>query len=1054
MRLHACARPTNRAATKFELSSASLIGDTLDGASTQRQLRREGGGIESDSEIERLHASLTTHFDSLRAVRGDASLYLLEHDLAGNDLDVLFRATRSCLLRHRVEGAFWTVHALPLLVAATEVGYAYRGTGTDFWPIFAERFGEMSIADRAALSSLFRRAAVRFGLTEPPDTPWNRAFCHIAWPVLHAILPIELHRPLARALRDVRAHLDVTASDAAVIAPIRNRAQHAGGVRLIAWLEDHRTAAALVRQFLNPTDEHAITTSALARIAADLARDETANTALREARKRQKALEAQPTRRPRRRASVIETRFAPLVLRLLDQRWSLSVKIPQMDQAARDQARSALDAIRWRALLWSQGRPVPARNIFSDFPVPLSVDLLPPPETALLDDLSALPLRQEAKEFLGSLRVQTQAPLLFADVAIDGDAIQLLSASVTDSGAYIVLVGSDQQPSAGAQPLGRIAGLRAFRVDVGNADDAAWLLRLGFSVRQSVRFAWIGLPEVEQHRPNRRFHLGDYLAFEMHVASGACEARLTEPDGAQSRVECTNTVFAGFTADKLGAHTIRLPTGETVAFEVVALEDDADFLTVDIDAGTGAIGDIAGRAVTLRFDSIGTLQEAEVELELICDGRSVASVRDVLADTPCRLDGDHPIWDALLTSDVLERLLMAHAADLCVSVRGLVAESFRFEQVMAPFAWQHDGGGKLTATDEAGELALYAVKPERPLQAVPADGTTAGQDIILYRAGHNSPLQAGGLCIGPRIWRPTDAPVARAPGRLLRQFEGGRADMPDGRSTADGLIAWSAAGVDHPVTQFRRGQIVRQLERWLVEQYCGSEWAEQEDALATRRETSFPAAFLGACARLQIGYAEIGLSRGQRALLNRILLRLIGAHGLPISLKVSREPIEDDLAAALDGLFNEAYVVLAEDIESVGDACPFDPDEDVDVGEASDNWDRALRAAATQAALIELVDLLRPLEAGDALSLADFETMLPDDVIDLLHGWIGKHRPPHQARNWSRDLVESAYWLLAKPAVAARLPWRAAAERLLADRFSARAIRYAALRAGVNARIE
>jgi len=33
---------------KFELSSARLIGDMMDGASTPRQMRREGGGIESD----------------------------------------------------------------------------------------------------------------------------------------------------------------------------------------------------------------------------------------------------------------------------------------------------------------------------------------------------------------------------------------------------------------------------------------------------------------------------------------------------------------------------------------------------------------------------------------------------------------------------------------------------------------------------------------------------------------------------------------------------------------------------------------------------------------------------------------------------------------------------------------------------------------------------------------------------------------------------------------------------------------------------------------------
>jgi hypothetical protein len=997
---------------------------------------------------------LTTHFDSLRAIRGDAPLYLLEHNLIDTDMDELCRATRSCLLRHRVEDRFWSIYPLPLLIAATEVGYTYRGTGTEFWPIFAERFGETSIADRLALSSLFREATGRFGLAEPPDTPWNRAFCHIAWPVLNAILPIELHRPLARALRDVRAYLDVTVSDAALIAPIRNRAQLAGGVRLIAWLEDHRTAAALIRQFLDPTGSHAISTSALARITADLATDESASTALREARKRQKALEAQTTRRPRRRTSAVEVRFIPLVLRMLDQRWSLSVKIPQMDQEARDQARSALEAIRWRTQLWSQGRLVPARNIFSSFPLPLSVELLPEPETALFDDLTALPLSQEAKDFFGSLRVQTKAPLLFADEAIDGDAIQLLSGSVTDSGAYIVLLGSGQQPSAGAQPLGRVAGLRAFRIDAGNEDDAAWLAQLGFAVRQSVRFSWIGRPEVEQHRPNRRFLLGDYLAFEMHTAKGACEARLVKPDGTQSLIKGASSIIGGFTADNLGTHTIWLSNGETVEFEVVALEDDAKFLSVDIDAGAGAISDIADRAIILRFDSIGRLQEAEVELELICDGRSAASVRDVLADTPCRLDGSHAIWDALLTPAVLERLLVAHSADLCVSVRGLVTESFRFEQVMAPFAWQNLGGGKLIAKDEGGELALYTVRPEQPLDAIPADGTTAGQDIILFRAGHNSPLQAGGLCIGPRIWKPANAPIARIPGRLLRQFEGGRSDMPDGRSTADALIAWSAASVDHPVTQFRRGQVVRQLERWLIEQYCGSEWAGQEVALATGRETSFPTAFLGACARLQIGYAQIDLSRAQSALLDRILLRLIEAHGLPIALQASREPITDDLAAALDGLFNEAYFVLAEDIASVGDGLPFDPDEDVDVGETSDNWDRALRAAAKQAALIELVDLLRPLDASDTLSLTDFESMLPDEVIDLLHGWISKHRPPHQARNWGRDLVESAYWLLAKPAVAARLPWRAAAEQLLADRFSARAIRYAALRAGVNSRIE
>ena len=145
----------------------------------------------------------------------------------------------------------------------------------------------------------------------------------------------------------------------------------------------------------------------------------------------------------------------------------------------------------------------------------------------------------------------------------------------------------------------------------------------------------------------------------------------------------------------------------------------------------------------------------------------------------------------------------------------------------------------------------------------------------------------------------------------------------------------------------------------MVEQLCGNAWAEQEARLAERRGTSFVGAFLSACVQLQVGYCDVGLSRAQRAFLDRILTRLIEARALPITLETSREPIDEDLAIALDELFNDAYSLLCEEIEYVGDRCPFSPDDDVDVGEVSENWDRALRAAAKEAALIELVDLIR-----------------------------------------------------------------------------------------------
>jgi hypothetical protein len=1025
-----------------------LLGGTVGAAFMAR-----GGSIASEAHIELLHSSLARHFTELGSSAGGRPLYLLEHGLAAEEVDRLLAATGDALGDHAVAGGWWSVRPLPLLVAASEVGYAYRGTGTDFWPIFAERLRGASTDDRSALSGLFRQAADRFALAEPSDTPWNRAFCHIAWPVLHAILPLELHRPLARALRDVRVPLSPDMDDAQLVAPVRNRALLAGGVRLIGWLEDQRTAAAVIRQFLKPGDASApgggsLGGGALARIAKDLARDESARGALREARKRQQAL-ADTGRRPRRRASEPAVHLALLVLRSSGGHLSIALKVPQMELSLRDQARDALVANRWRATLWSEGRPVPARNIFSDYPLPVTADRLPGADTPLFGDVATLPISPEARDFLGGIRVPTTPPLLFADTLDEGEAVQLLGKSVTAGNGYILLVDGDHRLPTGAEMIGRVASLRACRVDPAEVEMSRWLQQLGFDVRQSApRFQWVGAPEVEQHRPNRRFRRGDWLAFAVH-GSGPVTADLVAPGGERSSIAGSDTLVGGFQAAQAGRYRISYGAGDSVEVDVIEQRDELPLLTIDVDAGSAAIADLADRQVTVRFESVRAIQDARLELCLACDGREAARSTGPLPDTPCRIGRDDEIWDALLTPAVLERLLGARSAELTVSVAGLAKASFSFEQQMAAFAWERGAGNVPAAIDEAGALKVYSTRPNRPFEISPAADHEQADDIILYRAGRGSPLQYGGLCEGPSQWRAADAPRIERPERLLRQFEGNAPGSADGCAIADALMAWSGARVDHPVTQYRRGQVVRKLDSWLVEQCCGPVWAAKEAQLATSASNSFARSFIAACEALGIGFADVGLNRAQRALFERILLRAIDDQALPISLEASREPVTEECASALDTLFNDAYADLAARIEAVGDKAPFDPDEDIDVGETSDAWDRALAAAGSRALLTDLVDLLRPLDAGDRLSLADFDTMLPDDAIDLLDFWIRKNQPAHHSRSWNRDLVEASFWLLARPAVAARLSWRAAVERLLADRFSARAIRYAAVRSGL-----
>jgi hypothetical protein len=1003
--------------------------------------------------IDALQQGLAAHFEERRAEHPGRLLYLLEHGRFGDSADALLSAVRDALADHSIDSGWWNARSLPLLVAATEVGYDYEGTGTDFWPIFERRFAVFDPFDRQILSRLFETAASRYGLAKPSETPWNLSFCHIAWPVLHAILPSELLQPLTRALREVRGRIDLEATDADLLAPIRSRAVLVNSYRLTAWLDNEVIAASIIRSFLNPSHPPSIGPSAMARITSDLDRDEVAATALRDARRRQKSHGALAAKRPPRRRGPDDIRLAPLVLRRFEQHWSFALKIPQMEEAERVAAREALDTIRWKTQLWGQGRAMPSRNLFSDYPIALGVEALPTSETPLLSDLASTPLTADARAFLESLRVSVSPLLLFADADASGDYAQLQTTTISANSKYILLTGSDHLPPPPSATLsGRIAGYHVIQIDGGASDVAPWLASLGFSVRTSAQFRWVGDVELEQHRPVRRFAAGSRLAFELSSTPGDCTASLMGPDGKASSITGPSPLLGFFMPETVGRYRIGYGDGEATEFDVAERAEPLPILSIDADAGTGSVTDLAMRSVVLRFDSIASVEEAALEIRIESSGREISRATAILPDTPCRLAPAHAIWDELLSERVVRDLLDARSATLTVIVYGLARADFRFEAVLAPFAWSRSESGELEAADESGPLKVYQGVAFEPLrigalkdQPLSAANSNGGEDVRLFRAGHDLPHVGGGLCVGPKMWRPHDAAQPRTPERLLRRFDEER-DKVDARTIIDALISWSAASVDHPLTQYRRGQVVHSLERWTVAQLCGDRWAAAEAQLLRQRGSRFAEAFLNACENLGIGFADVQLPRQQKDLLHRTLLRLMKDRGVALKPAVGGNPLDEEIAAALDEIFNDAYVIVADAIEAVGDTCPFDPDEDIDVGEASETWDTAVKAASRATAMGDLVELLRPLEAGDQLSLADFETMTADESIDLLDVWISKNRPQQHSRAWNRELVEAAFWLLAKPGVAARLAWPAAAQRLLADQFSARAIRYAALR--------
>jgi hypothetical protein len=314
---------------------------------------------------------------------GERLGYIFEHALPHRELGLLFSSVRTGLRAFPMADPWWRHRYFPLLVAATELGYDYQGTGTDFWPKFGNSFGILAgQGDRQALSTLFRQASARHMLAVPSATSWNLHFCHIAWPILHSIMPRELYRPFALCLNDIRSRLELERDDETLVAPLRAHARLRAGTRLLAWLETPQPAAEIIRFFLGGAAGTELDEAALKRIADDLAKDDAAHIAVQAARQKQKALAAAPA--PKSRAREPELRSAPLARRWSGEGWSLALKLPQMEQALRAATREALDAIRWRTPLFGQGRPVAARNLFSDEPLQLPLAALPLLSTPVL----------------------------------------------------------------------------------------------------------------------------------------------------------------------------------------------------------------------------------------------------------------------------------------------------------------------------------------------------------------------------------------------------------------------------------------------------------------------------------------------------------------------------------------------------------------------------------------------------------------------------------------------------------------------------------------------
>ena len=156
--------------------------------------------------LQHFHELLRVQFSDLRDARAAldrvSPVFALEHDLSKDDLERLKLAVREAIKNNHITRYHRTW--LPFVVYAAEMGYGY--VGDEYWTTFSSLTPRWTSQERSTIRAWFVRFHDQFGGARPTGA-WANQFTIIAWPITHAVLPVDLQRQLAELLYHFRTGL-------------------------------------------------------------------------------------------------------------------------------------------------------------------------------------------------------------------------------------------------------------------------------------------------------------------------------------------------------------------------------------------------------------------------------------------------------------------------------------------------------------------------------------------------------------------------------------------------------------------------------------------------------------------------------------------------------------------------------------------------------------------------------------------------------------------------------------------------------------------------------
>lgn len=980
---------------------------------------------------------LLKRFSELRDARRGA-VFLVEHGLSCGELKDLRCRVRASLRAYPLETEWWDRHDLPLLIAATEVGYRYRGSGTDFWPLLEDELQvELQAQSRLRIKDFFDRAAIQFRGVRPPATAWARAFHLIAWPIAHALLPVEFHRPFATTLANLRVNVgeadDVTLYRAVIIAA------RFPSARFATLLGDMDLVVSLTRRLLG---KHCGDLSAeiIDRLSGDLEADDVARRGVAVARSIQRAS------RGTRGALIVPTVsevMGTLQLRLTNGVMTLEAVFPPLDSDTAGRLRAALRRRRFAPRLWGVTARVPSDNLLSGLPFALQLAELPAQDALLFPELNLDGLDPHDVALLQSFQLPLHFPLLFV-ISADGEiARQVRGCEITGYRRYWLLHQKGAEPSR-LPVVSELGPLLCFDIDPEQEVGAKALMQLGYKVQFGISVRFAGPPPASPHDVIPAFLAGEHRVL----------VPLRLPEDATLRI-----FFNGSSCVANASEVVRVVVGTGEQLLEIASDSDARSfpfrgieavspplaaVQVALRCEERTIGALLSGRLCFVVDGFAPISGLQLSLELEVAGRRF-SATGVLETLPQAVSADHPVLNKLLDDDVREVLWASGSVTLRVQVGHLAVASWELEQTLRPCWWDSRAAPRLLS--ESGPLqfgVVCACDPVLPpAERPPGDDAYLLAPVALDSKGFGAAAPFTSLCLVPPRVQLALPSVSKPRIERRRRGTGSAVGLED---LFEAYLRWSLAETRSLVGNLRRGQVTMLLDSWLCELCCGEEWARIEEAIPHRS----PWALLEqGCSELSIGRnSHLALTVEQEAKVRRLAIAEI-RRSMP-ALWTSVGP-PSDLGAgdyeALDGAFASAYMALAKAYRARGNEGLADELDAADPGDDPALWDQALGRAHDATELRGLAALLLPSNSAQHLMAIDVGDLTVDEVADELVTWAKHSRAAFAGAPPTRDTLKAVYSLWVEPELTLAVDWRGSLDTLLAERAVARATRYLAVKA-------